>query len=738
MASAQSGKMPQSRLFMQAKTFGPSKQDILEQLGGLFGPPAQPEKLDEYTDYHAAIYDLPTAYIGQSVVLRETINNLITNAPENWQTTVGLPFKFIDGLTIKWDEMTFDRSILPRVPYEGASRMQTSIRRTHRDRVVRRGAAITAESDFYRTEAGLNQFSMEVRSVQQCVQLTVNYDVMFAYLTHGGYAREHEIRKQIVNTRNIMTYMRRQIQTYAVLCKGEDNGLDIALETARRLMADYSVSPNMVIMDPATQIYVRMVPDSNKQQYLAGQTGVDNYNSFNGGQGIANFRGLTVYVQNSFDVGEGNENINMLQRQTQVGEYYVMQPPRYISNKPLPPTYMDIMIYDENLDKLVVIDFGDAVEHAVPWNLNLVTDKFNFTGHDATIKRSLENLPDAKKTEILAEATKIKPGSTSAPTELDNIPSIFNDFLADNKTHWRAAVAMAKLGLWIPLTVVVTRPFIEHRMLSMIVTVGGSDTGLTVYGQSDFQISRNTSVKTIEGHFTFHSKAVITKPKNVFILEDVQCTGYIAGCDTTWFGDKAAAEDSTKFSSEDDDVKRWERIRNDMKARLDQDYDENPAFYASMLAFASPYDPDGKFHQAQMFTISGGPLAWESTMSDDRNFPGGMDFFNAYRTKMDLNYIPTGTDPQSIASQNFVRNGTSNNSVVILGPSRCYNPTIDTAFDLTPGQGHFGPDALPGDARWRRGEAVNAKQARSNQGGASASMELLAQANGMLGKRLGS
>ena len=53
--------------------------------------------------------------------------------------------------------------------------MQTSIRRTHRDRVVRRGAAIMAESDFYRTEAGVRQFSNEVRSVQQCVQLTCNY-----------------------------------------------------------------------------------------------------------------------------------------------------------------------------------------------------------------------------------------------------------------------------------------------------------------------------------------------------------------------------------------------------------------------------------------------------------------------------------------------------------------------------------------------------------------------------------
>ena len=83
---------------------------------------------------------------------------------------------------------------------------------------------------------------------------------MYAYLTNSGYARDYEIRKQIMNTRNVMTYLRRQIATYGVLCKSNENGLDLALETARRVMAQYNVTPNMVIMDPATQLYLRMIP----------------------------------------------------------------------------------------------------------------------------------------------------------------------------------------------------------------------------------------------------------------------------------------------------------------------------------------------------------------------------------------------------------------------------------------------------------------------------------------------
>lgn len=177
MGDQQTGVL-EKRVFPRATTFGPSRNDILSALEGVFGPPAHPEKLDEYTDYHAAVYDLPSAYLGQSVLVRETLNNLITDAVENWQTTDGLPFKFIDGLTVKWDEIHFDRSILPRVPYEGASRFQTSIRRTHRDRVLRRGAAMLAESDFFRTPEGVRQFSNEVLSIKQCVQLTCNYGML--------------------------------------------------------------------------------------------------------------------------------------------------------------------------------------------------------------------------------------------------------------------------------------------------------------------------------------------------------------------------------------------------------------------------------------------------------------------------------------------------------------------------------------------------------------------------------
>ena len=51
-------------------------------------------------------------------------------------------------------------------------------------------------------------------------------------------------------------------------------------------------------------------------------------------------------------------------------------------------------------------------------------------------------------------------------------------------------------------------------MHSVILTVSGRDTGATLFGPADMQLSANTQVKTIEGHYTGHFKAVITKPQS--------------------------------------------------------------------------------------------------------------------------------------------------------------------------------------------------------------------------------
>ena len=78
-------------------------------------------------------------------------------------------------------------------------------------------------------------------------------------------------------------------------------------------------------------------------------------------------------------------------------------------------------------------------------------------------------------------------------------------------------------GKHVKMSFVIARPFIEHRMMSAVLAVAGADTGVTLFGPADMQISANTSVKTIEGHYTCHTRSVITKPQNVMVLRDIMC-----------------------------------------------------------------------------------------------------------------------------------------------------------------------------------------------------------------------
>lgn len=43
-------------------------------------------------------------------------------------------------------------------------------------------------------------------------------------------------------------------------------------------------------------------------------------------------------------------------------------------------------------------------------------------------------------------------------------------------------IALVKAGVWVPIEIVIARPFIEHLMLSAIVAVAGRETGATLFG----------------------------------------------------------------------------------------------------------------------------------------------------------------------------------------------------------------------------------------------------------------
>ena len=253
-------------------------------------------------------------------------------------------------------------------------------------------------------------------------------------------------------------------------------------------------------------------------------------------------------------------------------------------------------------------------------------------------------------------------------------------------------------------------------------------------------------------------------------MRDISCSGYVAGGNCKFFATgkaSGAAAGDGKVST----------CRDSMMKRL-AFADDVGAPYDSMLAF--PADA-GQFVNGALDTvmcaaaaarrarcrsltravfaprsrsITSRLLPWEvqsATRANNHNsFPGGEVMYKVYAQALQLHTIHFGEDLKAAENMEFIvllgplepartrstperdsprarraqSQGSTNNALCFVGPHRRFDPFAKGFYSLEPGQGHFGPDAIPGDARWRRGESVSLKTARDSM----VSIELASQA----------
>ena len=207
------------------------------------------------------------------------------------------------------------------------------------------------------------------------------------------------------------------------------------------------------------------------------------------------------------------------------------------------------------------------------------------------------------------------------------------------------------------------------------------------------QISANTSVKTIEGHYTCHTKSVITKPQNVMVMRDIMCNGYVAGANCDFFGMEREGDNKPKTDAKGNHLYNASQIQHDINSRLTMSEGEDYT-YPSMLALAEEYNSPAT--RDQVISVSNRVLPWDSTAGTNfDHFPGGKTAWGG-AGQVGLDTIHYGEDLRATTNQDFIAASTVNNSVCFLGPHRVYSQWSSTYQELVPGQGHFGPDALPG------------------------------------------
>ena len=135
-------------------------------------------------------------------------------------------------------------------------------------------------------------------------------------------------------------------------------------------------------------------------------------------------------------------------------------------------------------------------------------------------------------------------------------------------------------------------------------------------------------------------------------MRDVMCSGYVAGCNTAFFGCKAKKMYLDAPADSEDVV-------TDISSRLSQD-NEEVGEYRSMLAFACGYGDGAK--RDQVISITDRLLPWEVSAGEGKKyFPGGKDNWEAYKGCWGLSQIHFGEDVRAAENADFISQARSAN-----------------------------------------------------------------------------
>ena len=198
----------------------------------------------------------------------------------------------------------------------------------------------------------------------------------------------------------------------------------------------------------------------------------------------------------------------------------------------------------------------------------------------------------------------------------------------------------------------------------------------------------STCVFCAHRHYTGHFKAVINKPQNVFVMRDVACASYVAGCNTMFFGHLPGQPLHLRYDAA--------RARTHIMRRLSF-ADEMGAKYHSCMSFAVSALQYESGDLDTVMSVTTRLLPWEiNTNNTHDSFPGGEEMFREYDRILNLKQIHYGEDVRAAENMEFISQGATNNALCFMGPHRKFSRISRSHFELVPGQGHFGPDALPG------------------------------------------
>ena len=450
-------------------------------LESFFGPYRGGGDLDRYGKPMRAdsqlpheTYNLPRAYEGKNKFLEEVLDFKIRKEDEFYTRSL-LPWEYTDDLHVAWEIFSFNRTLADLEPHQGIPRYVSAQSESHSDNLLRRGLAFIIEHGFYKTERGKRHFSLNLQQITDAIHTTCYFGVIHALLAGQNYYKEYRRKygRQVHRVNDLMQMERRR---WAIVQK-KKNGLYLLDAEIKHEMKREGITPNVWVFPDKMGIYVNMVSGNALEYKERGPEAISNRES---GDAKASFRGLPVFESQSFDVDFTGQPIDLMVRERQCGEYFIMKGEVKNGNTTVREAEDEMVVYNANTDNWHVLRRGDLTPNIV--NINPGTDDVSALANSGVLPRSEAKL----------------------------------DLSADDE-------GLKKKDL------LILRPHQTYRMASAILAKGGRELGSTFHGHHDFMLSDDIIRKVHVGHYTFYSKSVVKRPKNYVIIEDIFSQGYVGG-----------------------------------------------------------------------------------------------------------------------------------------------------------------------------------------------------------------
>ena len=512
--------------------------NALETAFGTLPPSLRTDFLENQARTHGNLSDAILQRISPSITTK--ISGLLTDQYYSPYTSYLLPYRrraANDSAVITWNEIHFSEGIATPVQSEGVPRLHTSEKISRGDKMIRRGTAVTIDTEFYQTPEGREMFALQIQQLAAVTQRANEMDVLLALLRCKTNARHAWQLGGNFNFNPDSADMRQRIeadiQLFGLVNKTPDSrGLRNVLTRFRTIMERNGVQPDSIVLPPfLLNYYYLNKPDLweysrsgdavGENRALANRTGDPT-----GVDTTRKMDGLTVVDTHLYRTTTRSQHdpVDMLTAPRQIGEFCVMTS-KYITEDDYDTStskykvgFRDIRMYDERQDRMEVMTYKEALYNCVIWNDDGSYRFFEGMGYFMT---------------SVARGTVPKFG------DLANFDAIFSSkkggaAIKDEPITRENAIKYHEEGKYIPFDLLLARPYALYNCSSMIIMKAGEDTGSTYIGWTDFQMTANTMQKMISGSYTFLSKAVVRKDENVTVANDVFIQSYIKGFDLSF------------------------------------------------------------------------------------------------------------------------------------------------------------------------------------------------------------